>query len=122
MSPELTHRTLDAVHAVLIAAWDATRFYADVELAGLVGRLRRTAGAANEAAVRGCRGLPGPGGAAELALSLALLGELVSAVQAALRRGLDLPAAADLLGYQRQASAELSALLASAEVPALRAA
>jgi hypothetical protein len=122
MIPELTQRALDAAHAVLIAAWDATRFYADVELAGFVGRLRRTAAAANEAAVRGCRRQAEPGGAAELALASALFGELASTVEAALRRGLDLGAASELLWHQKHAGEALAALLETVEEATARAA
>jgi len=119
MTAELTHPTLDAAHAVLVAAWDATRFYTDPELGGLVGRLRRTAAAANEATLRGCKGLAEAGGRrdelrarrAQLIGAGALLRELADGVEAARRRGLDLAAATELLEYQTHASVTLAELV-----------
>lgn len=116
MTADPTHAALDAAHAVLVAAWDATRFYTDPELGGLVGRLRRTAAAANEATLRGCKKLQVEGEdpldrRRQLLGAGALLRELAICVEAARRRGLDLAAATELMEYQTYASLTLAALL-----------
>jgi hypothetical protein len=116
-TPTALETALDAAHAVLIAAWDATRFHTDPDLGGLVGRLRRLAAAANEATLRGCQE-PARGGDAaadrrrRLLGAGALLRELAECVEAARRRGLDLAAAGELLEYQTHATLALGALLA----------
>ncbi len=122
-----THAALDAAHAVLLAAWDATRFYTDPELGGLVGRLRGLAAAANEATLRGCKKLQVRGEDAadhrrQLLGARALLRELAECVEAARRRGLDLAAASELMEYQTYASLTLSALLERGERDGARAA
>jgi hypothetical protein len=111
MTQDLTYPALDAAHAVVISAYDATRFLAEPDLGGLVGRLRRTAAAANQATLRGCTALAEPGGLGELARARALLRELAEHVESARRRGLDLAAAAELLEYQTYATLTLTALL-----------
>jgi hypothetical protein len=117
MTQELMHPALDAAHAVVIAAYDATRFLAELDLGGLVGRLRRTASAANQATLRGCKEVQQAGGRAvpvgvhALERAAELLRELADCVEGARRRGLDLGAAMEVLEYQAHASLTLAALL-----------
>ncbi len=111
MTHELTYPALDAAHAVVIAAYDATRFHAEPDLGGLVGRLRRTAIAAKDATLRGCKALADAGRVDELLRADDLLRQLADCAESAHRGGLDLAAAAELLEYQTYATLTLAALL-----------
>ncbi len=110
MIQERAYPALDAVHALLIAAHEATRFLSGPDLGGLVARLRRTAAGAHEAVLYASRRLDDPAGRDELLRARELLVELADDVAVARLQGLDYAAAADLLEYQSQASLALAAL------------
>ncbi|HEX5758178.1 MAG TPA: hypothetical protein VF121_03195 [Thermoanaerobaculia bacterium] len=121
MNQERIYPSLDAVHAVLIATYDATRFLKDPDLDGIVGRLRRAAAAANTLTLHACREMAAGRGLEELVHARSLLREMGEVVALARREGLDHAAASELLEYQSHASLTLGALAEELRAAALAA-